>query len=137
MGFMMKAAARAALGGGKSRAAKVAAEAARVAAAKARAAAAVALAQFCAVPENSNEPKCLVLQKMQAEAAATRERLMEHKMFCESNYWSFSCSNIWGWLFLLVLLVLICCCCCADDEDDRRRNRNRPVAFMNMRNEPF
>lgn len=120
---MMKAAARAALSGGKSRAARVAAEAARVAASKARAAAAVALAQFCGVPENANEPKCLVLQKLQADAAATREKLMEHKMFCESNYWSFSCSNIWGWLFFLVILVLICCCCCAsyDDEDDRRR----------------
>ncbi len=123
MGFMMKAAARAAAMGGKSKAAKAAARVAQAAAAKARIAAAAALAQFCGNPENANDPQCLVLDALKKSEAERQQKLMEYTAFCDANYWSFSCSAIWGWLALLVVIVLICCCCCGCDEDDRRRRR--------------
>ncbi len=122
----MKAAVRAALSGGKSSAAKAAAEAARVAAAnalKARIAAAAAIAQFCSSPENASDQQCVALHARAAEAAAQRQKLVEYGEFCHANYWSFSCSAVWGWFTLLIVLILICCCCCSDDDDDRRRRR--------------
>ncbi len=133
----MKAAARAAMSGGKSKAAKAAAEAARAAAAKVRIAAAAALAQFCGNPENAADQQCIALEARRAEAVAQQQKLMEYNAFCDANYWSFSCGAIWKWLALLIVVILICCCCCGCDEDDNRRNRNRPVGFINMRNERF
>ena len=133
----MKAAARAAaMGASRGSASKAVAEAARAAAAKVRIAAAVALSQFCSNPENAADQQCVALEARRATSAAQQQKLMEYNAFCDANYWSFSCSAIWGWLALLVVIVLICCCCCDCHEDDRR-NRNRPVAFINMRNERF
>ncbi len=121
---MMKAAARAAaMGGSKGRAAKAAARVAQVAAAKARIAAAAALAQFCGNSENANDPQCLVLDALKKSEAERQQKLLEYNTFCDANYWSFSCSAIWGWLAFIVIIVLICCCCYADYEEDERRRR--------------
>ncbi len=119
----MKAAARAAAMGGKSSASKAAAEAARVAAAKVRIAAAAALAQFCSNPENAADQQCIALETRRAASAAQQQKLIEYNAFCDANYWSFSCSTIWGWLACLIIIILICCCCCAEYEKEPRSRR--------------
>ena len=132
MGFMMKVAARAALSGGRNTAAKAAKaaalaskKAAHAAAAHAAAIAMNALREFCGNPDNAGEQQCVALQARDAAYAAQQQKLVEYKEFCNANFWSFSCMNIWGWLFLLVIIVLICCCICdcADEEDNYRRRR--------------
>ena len=130
MGFMMKAAARAALSGGRNKAAKAAAlaskKAAHAAAAHAAAIAMNALREFCGNPENASDQQCVALQAHDAAYAAQRQKLLEYTEFCNANFWSFSCSTIWGWLLFLVILIIICCSCCGgSDEDDRRRHHDR------------
>ncbi len=125
----MKAAARAALSGGRNKAAKAAALASKKAAAAAAAHAAAiamnALRQFCGNPENASDQQCVALHARDAAYAAQQQKLVEYNEFCNANYWSFSCSSIWGWLLFLVILIVICCCCCASDDDDNYRRRRR------------